>query len=179
LEEENEMLRNQKETYMKEGQKLREEKQILKKESESPKYQCDGCDHKAKTQGGLRTHQQAQHYSDQNHQVDLNYLLNRDLKFIEYSCHYCCKRIKSKDELEEHKPVCYTIKDFALYPCDECGAKSQEEADLGHHRTTYHELGTFSNKHGVEIFWCDVCPITFRSKENLNDHIGVCHSGNY
>ena len=75
--------------------------------------------------------------------------------------------------------MCYTIKDFASYPCDECGAQCPEEADLGPHRTTYHELGTFSNEHGVEIFWCDVCTITFRNQEKLKDHIRVCHEGNY
>ena len=86
LEDENVMLKNQKENLKKEEQKLLEEKQILvsevktlkadqathgeltqsleqrlKKESESPKHQCDDCDQKARTQGGLRKHQQAHH----------------------------------------------------------------------------------------------------------------------
>ena len=106
-------------------------------------------------------------------------LPNREVEFSEYSCFYCCKIIKSKDDLEEHKPVCCTIKDFAPYPCDECGAQCPEEADLGRHRTTYHELGTVSQDLGVEIFWCDVCPITFRSQAKLTEHISICHDEYY
>ena len=37
------------------------------------------------------------------------------MKFIEYSCYYCCKRFKSKEDLEEHKPLCYTIEEFARW----------------------------------------------------------------
>ena len=87
--------------------------------------------------------------------------------------------IKSEDDPEEHKPVCYTIKDFAPYLCDECGAQSPEEEDLGRQRITYHELGTVSQDLGVKIFWCDVCHITFRSQDKLTDHISICHEGYY
>ena len=86
------------------------------------------------------------------------------------------KVIKSKLDLEDHKPVCYTIKDFAAsYPCDLCGAQCPMEEDLGMHRTTYHEAGTFSAEFGAEIFWCDVCPLTFRCKSLLDSHINGCH----
>ena len=56
-----------------------------------------------------------------------------------------------------------------------CGAQCPEEADLGRHRTTYHKLGTFSDDLEVEIFWCDVCPLTYRTKADLEVHMGVCH----
>ena len=97
------------------------------------------------------------------------------VNFTEYPCHYCQKIILSKDDLEKHKPVCYTIEDFAPYPCSICGAQCPEEDDLGRHRTTYHGLGTMNKEVGL-IFWCDVCPLTFSSKSELDDHVGVCHA---
>ena len=70
-------------------------------------------------------------------------------------------------KLEKHKPVCYTIEDFAPYPCSICGAQCPEEDDLGRHRTTYHGLGTM-NKQLRLIFWYDVCPLTFNCKYELD-----------
>ena len=109
LEDENEMLKN--ENLKVEKQKLSEETQVLvrdvkslkkdqatyddlthsleqklEKESARLKYQCEICDHKSKTHGELRKHQQTQHCKDQNHQVELMNFLNREVKFSEYSC---------------------------------------------------------------------------------------------
>ena len=66
-------------------------------------------------------------------------------------------------------------KDFAPYPCDECGAQCTEEADLGRHRTTYHVVGTVSEDLGFEVYWCDICPLTFRRSSEIYDLNGVCH----
>ena len=57
-------------------------------------------------------------------------VISHILDGCEYSCFYCKKIIKSKEDLENHKPVCYTIKDFAANPCDQCGAQCPEEEDL-------------------------------------------------
>ena len=69
------------------------------------------------------------------------------------------------------------VREFAAYPCDECGAQCPEEADLGHQRTMYHDLGTFSQELSIEIWWCDMCPVTSRSQAQLKDHIRICHEG--
>jgi hypothetical protein len=106
--------------------------QKLEKEIDRFQFKCDYCYHNSKTQTALRKHQQTHNCKDQNNQVELN-------QFQEYSCYYCYQRIKSKNDLEKHKPVCHASKDFASYPCDEY----PEEAEMGPHRTTYHELGTF------------------------------------
>ena len=84
--------------------------------------------------------------------------------------------IVRKEDLENHKPVCYTISDFAPYPCDICGAQYLKKDDLGRHRTAYHDLGTFSDVLAVEIFWCDVCPLTYGSKDDLELHVELCHT---
>ena len=35
--------------------------------------------------------------------------------------------------------MCYTIKDFALYPCDVCGAQCTDVMDLETHIAAYHQ----------------------------------------
>ena len=102
-------------------------------------------------------------------------VISHILDGCEYSCFYCKKIIKSKEDLENHKPVCYTIKDFAANPCDQCGAQCPEEEDLARHRTTYHGLGTWSPELSIELFWCDICPLTLKSIAELDAHIGCCH----
>ena len=67
----------------------------------------------------------------------------------------------SDNDLEEHTPVCYTIKDFAPFPCDICGAQCPEMASLGMHTTTYHGEGAFDETIGIETFWCIICPMTY------------------
>jgi len=195
IEDENEMFKNEIENVKKEHGKFIEEKNVLENQVETLKkaqttleginkklneetlryrYQCGDCADQWKTQEELKNHHQTKHCKDETHQVEIS---NEEEEFREYSCYYCCKRIKSKDDLEKHKPVCYTIKEFSAYPCDECGAQCPQEADLGHHRTTYHELGTFSQKLRSELWWCDMCPVTYRSQAKLKDHIRICHEG--
>ena len=76
----------------------------------------------------------------------------------------CRGKFQSTQDLEERRHVCDTIKDFAPYTCDECGAQCTEEADLGRHGTTYHGVGTVSQD-----------PLTFRRKSEIDDNNGVCH----
>ena len=56
-------------------------------------YQCSNM--KGHIQEVHSQNQQSQTYSESS--------------FLEYPCHYCSKRILSKQDLEDHKPVCYTI----------------------------------------------------------------------
>ena len=46
-------------------------------------------------------------------------------------------------------------------------------------RSNAHELGIVGKDIGFEVFWCDVCPLTFRRKSDLYDHIRVCHEEEY
>ena len=156
-------------------------KQNLEKEYESLGYKCEQCDHKTRGQRDLKDHILTIHYRNKCIQAELddNIISTIKTKFADYSCFYCRKIIVSVQDLEDHKPVCYSIEDFAPYPCDVCGAQCPQEDDLGRHRTTYHELGTFSEDLGMEIFWCDICPITTRSKSDLDVHIGCCHQDGY
>ena len=110
-----------------------------------------------------------------NHSKNESVQVSNVVSFYQYQCFYCKKTIISKDDLETHKPVCYTIKDFAANPCDICGAQCPSKEDLGRHRITHHAIGTWNEDLGVEIFWCDVCPLTFECKEELEYHIEGCH----
>ena len=141
----------------------------LEKEQKSMKYQCDQCEHESNSQKEMRTHLQMNHAMNKWTQEP------NIVQFFEYSCFYCKKIIKSKEDLENHKPVCYTINDFAANPCDQCGAQCPEEEDLARHRTTYHGLGTWSPELSIELFWCDICPLTLKSIAELDAHIGCCH----
>ena len=135
---------------------------------------CEHCDFKCESPVQLGPHVRSEHFKNQVSQTK-NLKTDREISFTTYSCFYCSKVIKSVTDLEEHKTVCYTIKDFAPFPCSLCGAQCPEEADLGRHRTTYHGQGTFNEELGIEIFWCDVCPLTCRSKVQLDFHIRGCH----
>ena len=142
--------------------------------SNKDEVKCSHCDFKCESTVQLSQHVRIIHFKNQVSQTK-NLNIDSEISFTMYPCFYCRKVIKSLHDLEEHKSVCYTIKDFAQFPCDMCGAQCPAEADLGMHRTTYHELGTFNEELGIEIFWCDVCPITCRSKVELDFHIRGCH----
>ena len=155
----------------------------LKEELQYQEY-CDTCGKNFENRVELRKHMIGEHSTSQEIQCDKTTTsLKNDtvpiqevgnFEFIEYPCHYCRKTIISLDDLEEHKPVCYTIKEFAPYPCDVCGVQCLQEDDLGRHRTTYHGLGTMTDDFGL-VFWCDVCNLTFRSELQLDVHIRGCH----
>ena len=65
--------------------------------------QCNLCDHKEEIGGNMKGHIQEVHSQNQQSQT------YSESSFLEYPCHYCSKRILSKQDLEDHKPVCYTI----------------------------------------------------------------------
>ena len=118
----------------------------------------------------------AEHTKDQHSQNEAkSECKSKSNRFSEYLCYYCRKRINSEKDLEEHKPVCYGIKDFAAYPCEKCGAQCKDNNALGRHRTVYHGLATFSEEHETELFWCDSCPLNYRVYETLEDHMKSCH----
>ena len=55
--------------------------------------------------------------------------------------------IISAVDLEDHKPVCNSTKDFSIYPCDLCGAKCINMMGLEGHRKAYHQPDIDMRKH--------------------------------
>ena len=147
---------------------LKNEKCEPAKKEEHRKHSCVNCEMEHESLAQLRQHIRSTHFKDQVSQTRFN---GAECDFVEYACFYCRKQLTSLNDLEDHKPICYNIKDFTLYPCDFCGAQCPDEASLGRHRTTYHELGTFSKELGVEFFYCDICPSNYRSKVELRVHM--------
>ena len=151
-------------------------KQTSDKEPVSLKFKCELCRLEFDDMTSLKAHTRAEHTKDQHSQNEAkSECKSKSNRFSEYLCYYCRKRINSEKDLEEHKPVCYGIKDFAAYPCEKCGAQCKDNNALGRHRTVYHGLATFSEEHETELFWCDSCPLNYRVYETLEDHMKSCH----
>ena len=152
------------------------ESEIKKKENNDAKkeFKCSKCDFEFDSLVELGQHIRILHSKDQVSQTTSIDVIRNDV-FSEYPCHYCRKILTSVLDLEDHKPICYTIRDFGPFPCDVCGAQCSDEAGLGDHRTYYHKLGTYSENLGVELFWCDVCPLNFKSSPELDEHLRGCH----
>ena len=139
-------------------------------------FDCELCDYKSEAKSSLKDHIRSQHRKDVFSQVELKSETEaKEINFITYPCYYCRKLIKSKIDLEEHKPVCFKIKEFSAYPCEVCGAQCPDKNSLGRHKTKYHKLGTLSEDLEVELFWCDVCPLSYRSYAEFEYHRRGCH----
>ena len=171
LKEDTLVLEKQLDEYILELETLKKQKVNDKQKEE---YKCSHCDLKFGSLVDLREHVRIVHFKNQVSQTKTIRVL-KDPLLSDYPCFYCGKIITSDHDLDDHKPVCYQIKDFAPYPCDICGAQCPEEESLGMHRTAYHGTGTFSENRGMELFWCDMCPINFRNSKELDDHFRNCH----
>ena len=180
------MFKNETENLKMEKQKLAEENQVLvrnvkslkidqathddlthsleqklEKESVRLKYQCEICDHKSKTHGELRKHQQTQHCKDQNHQVELMKnqtelaIVEKEATFEEFLCFYCEILIRNREDLEMHRSWCDPIP-LTDFPCDKCGVQCLSEEQLEIHKNSYHTKDSYldasgqSNKENVE-----------------------------
>jgi hypothetical protein len=78
------------------------------------------------------------------------------------------KLITSADDLEDHRPICISIKDFTIYPCDVCCAQCTAKTDLEEHKTDYHQQivrKQFRNAYPFDteedLNSCDFCGIKF------------------
>ena len=158
---------------------------------EATTYSCSSCSHKSKTELELQSHVKINHYFDKWSQSYDSYFKKKkkvdvpvqteeikpaESQFSEYLCFYCERKIKSLEELELHRMVCHENQSaLTNFPCDQCGAQCQDIGDLGRHRTTYHALGTLSTECDNELFWCDVCPLNFKSRIQLQFHVGEFH----
>ena len=82
---------------------------------ESTKYGCELCDYQFDNLVALKAHIRTHHCRVASSQeCDLASNLTFAY-FIEYHCFYCRKLLKSKKNLEEHKPVCFTINKMGCF----------------------------------------------------------------
>ena len=170
-------------------EKLRIELKLQKTLETDEATTCSSCDHKAKID--LKDHVKINHYHDKWSQSQESYFKKKktvdvpvqteeikptESQFKEYLCFYCERKIESLDDIEMHRILCPENQcALTSFPCDQCGAQCHDISDLGRHRTTYHSLGTLSTEHEHELFWCDVCPLNFKSRIQLQFHVGEFH----
>ena len=143
---------------------------------ESTKYGCELCDYQFDNLVALKGHIRTHHCRDASSQESELASNKTYANFSKYHCFYCRKLLESRKNLEEHKPICFTIKKFTAYPCELCGAQCPEKASLARHRTRYHKLGTFSEELQQELYWCDVCPYNHRTYLEVEVHMKCCHN---
>ena len=87
-------------------------------------------------------------------------------------CFYCDENVLSADQLHNHRTECQEKSNVLIisYPCELCGAKCTDGDDLARYITTYHELGTWCPIQEKQLFWCDVCPLYYESRIDLQFH---------
>ena len=185
-----------------EAKKLTDEKELLEKKivcleanlvneikENSNSSLCTFCALTFKKESDLQNHVKVNHHHEkcaQCSESDFSYkkmieigvqVQNEEVEeFREYLCFYCEIKIESSQKLELHRRKCHETKRvLSDYPCDQCGAQCKNVDDLGRHRTTYHGLGTFSDDHGQERFWCDTCNVNFETDNQLRTHVGELH----
>lgn len=133
-------------------------------------FPCSNCNFKSETPALLQQHVLQTHCQNKESQVYAS--LPSDISgepLFEYCCFYCNLTLKSTEHIQNHKTECQeNISVF--YPCEMCGAKCTSVSDLRRHRTTYHEIGTWCNVHGKELFWCEVWPLYYERKIDLDFH---------
>ena len=133
---------------------------------------CPFCDFSVENFVNMKTHVKEVHSETKEVRTEL--FNSSNSKFCEYLCYYCEKNIKSDNNLQLHRTMCF-LRPLTEFPCHICGAQCANESDLGRHRTTYHSIGSICKDTGKEIFWCDMCPLNFQSKDKLCHHFKYCH----
>ena len=127
-----------------------------KKDTKVQLFPCSNCNFKSETPALLQQHVLQTHCQNKQSQVDasLPTVISGEPLF-EYCCFYCDLKLKSTENLQNHRTE-----------CQQCTSVS----DLRRDRTTYHEIGTWCNVQGKELFWCEVCPLYYESKIDLDFH---------
>ena len=108
--------------------------------------------------------------------------------FEVFNCFYCDVIIDSEDQLEVHLSTCqYGIddmwepkvmyQDVNLFTCENCCAKCRDSEDLERHWTIYHYSDDVPQEHESECFQCDICPLNYIRKIDLEFHKRGCHWG--
>ena len=100
--------------------------------------------------------------------------------FEQYDCFYCDRRICSMEDLKDHYMNCHDENDNMIEQnqivCQSCGAKCRDVDDLERHCQTYHCLGNLvPDELEHTLFRCDICPLYFKKKIDLEFHARGCH----
>ena len=141
-----------------------EEVSLKYQELNSNLYKCTLCDFSGENFVNMKTHAREVHSQTKGVQADI--FKSSNLNFCEYLCYYCEKPWKSEESPQLHRTQCH-LRQLTDFPCHVCGAQCLDKSDLGHHRITYHRMGSVCKETGNEIFWCDMCPLNFQTNEQL------------
>ena len=114
-------------------------------------FQCNICHDTSSTDAKLK-----KHYSAVHNQILRDFL-----------CAVCSKSYGDKRQLEVHNEVAHLK--MKRFDCRVCGKKFGRRSSLRAHMTYLHSGGG-SN------FACDKCPIVYKSKRNLLNHVETVHA---
>ena len=181
------IIKKETENIVKELVKVEAELADLKskdlKESEA-KIFCDKCDFPMKTYEELKVHNKCYHSHNKASQYE-NYSV-----FEPFNCFYCDGKLGSEDKLDDHLIECVEELDFLRksqarmylelkpFECECCGAECRDNDDLRRHLQIYHPIE--SPKHQEverDQFECDICPLTYKKKVDLDFHKRGFHWG--
>ena len=143
-------------------------------------FECKTCDFKGENYDLLKRHNLQNHSHHKGCQYE-NYE-----NFEPYNCFYCERRIISLDNLEDHYMTCQnefgvmieppdTYQEEEIFLCEYCDAKCEDTEDLKRHRTTYHCVEFVNDEFEPELFQCDICPLYYMKKIDLDFHKRGCH----
>ena len=142
---------------------------------------CDECDASINNLSELRAHMKRFHCQNKATQQDEQCI------FEVYTCFYCDFPINSEENLETHSSICEnncvdvfelltTVQELKSYTCEVCGAKCCDTEDLERHSEIYHWL----KRQEIEVlescqFQCEICPLNYKLKRDLDFHVRGCH----
>ena len=139
---------------------------------------CEKCDDRIETYEDLKRHRMQYH----SHHKSSQYENCRN--FEEFHCFYCDSRICSEEDLEDHYMNCQNEIDTIIEEhqqvvnivCQSCDANCRDEDDLERHFQSYHRLENLvPDEFETTLFRCDICPLFFKKKIDLEFHARGCH----
>ena len=119
----------------------------------------------------MKLHKRTHHSQNKSSQYE-------EVAHEEYSCFYCETNINSQQILKDHRKVCtenygWETSQIDTYPCNECGAEYISLEEWGRHMKTFHSTKTTEEE--PEAYCCDICPLHFKRKVDLEFHKRGCH----
>ena len=138
----------------------------LERKTDSRTYNCDLCDVSAESLTQLKLHTRKDHCLNKASQCE------EKINFLKYNCFYCDENLISAEDLASHPIDCHskiTTSSQACIDlnCDICAKDVKNVNDVEGH-TNYEQRES-------DLFYCEVCPLYFRSDCDLQFHIRGCH----
>ena len=137
---------------------------------------CDLCDFPIKTYEELNMHRKVYHSLNKASQYE-------SCSFFEpFKCFYCDENIDDEDELDDHRIECAKELDFMYcewksFECECCGAECRDNDDLRRHSLMYHTMESEPQEIEKDKFLCDICPLIYKKKVDLDFHKRGFHWG--